>query len=407
MGPFIARAKFLQRGMHTRPLTQKQAASLSIVVVVVVAFAQSALAEGSTRRMRIVRESRAAFGTTAQVMAPAYTDADARMTSAHVESAFQEIARIERLVDERAAASALARVNANAGVAPIVVEPELFALVQEAMRVARLTQGAFDPTFAAFEGVWRFSPDDPPAPSLDDGTVDAGDAKDGGVALVDAGVAPPEAEAHVEVPPSVPDEKLRKRFAELVNHRDLVLDPAARSVFLRKKGMKVSLRGLVRGYALDRAAALLESRGVGSFVFTLGGDLVVRGDKEGSPWSIGIQDPRAAGHFAALAMGPGAVMTSGDYERSFLEDGKRYHHIIDPRTGKPAVGTRSVTIVAGDGLSADALATAVFVLGPKEGLRLIERLPDTDAVIVTSDNKVLISTGLRERLKWRPPTDAP
>lgn len=388
--------------MHTGLHSHRRAA---VLVLVVVAITGSALAEGGSRRMRIVRESRAAFGTTAQVMAPAYTDADARMTSAHVESAFQEIARIERLVDDRGAASALARVNANAGVAPVVVEPELFALVQEAVRVARLTQGAFDPTFAAFEGVWRFSPEDPPPPSLEGEVVDAGQASDGGVA--DAGTALPDQPAHVEVPPTVPDEKLRKHFAELVNHRELVLDPAARSVFLRKKGMKVSLRGLVRGYALDRAAALLESRGVGSFVFTLGGDLVVRGDKEGAPWSIGIQDPRAPGHFAALPMGPGAVMTSGDYERSFMEAGKRYHHIIDPRTGKPAFGTRSVTIVAGDGLSADALATAVFVLGPKEGLRLIERLPDTDAVIVTSDNKVLISTGLRDRLKWRPPTDAP
>jgi thiamine biosynthesis lipoprotein len=360
--------------------------------------------------MRVVRETRAFFGTSAQVMAPAYTDADARMTSAHIESAFQEIARIERLVDDRLPTSAIARVNASAGLAPVVVEPELFALIQEAVRVARLTQGAFDPTYAAFEGVWRFSSDDPPPPLVEpevraDGgmhTVDAGEPHDAGVqsgSLAD--------ERAKELPPAIPDEKLRKHFAKLVNYRELVVDPAARTVFLRKPGMKIGLRGLVRGYALDRAAALLDARGVGSFVFSLGGDLVVRGDKEGAPWSIGIQDPRASGHFAALPMGPGAVMTSGDYEKSFIVDGVRYHHIIDPRTGKPADGVRSVTVVAGDGLSADALATAVFVLGPKEGLRLVERLPDTDAVIVTSDNKVLITKGLRERIKWRPPTDAP
>jgi len=384
---------------------------ISALAIVTLFAASSVSADGGSRRMRIVRESRSLFDTSAQVIAPAYTDADARMTSAHIESAFQEIARIERLVDDRASTSALARVNASAGLAPVVVEPELFALIQESVRVARLTQGAFDPTYAAFEGVWRFSPDDPPPPELAKSEpVDAGVKRaDAGVPSDEIGTAGGDAKAAAgePLPPSIPDEALRAHYAKLVNHRELVVDPAARTVFLRKKGMKVGLRGLVRGYALDRAAALLESRGVGSFVLTLGGDLVVRGDKEGTPWSVGIQDPRAPGHFAALPMGPGAVMTSGDYERSFTKDGVRYHHIIDPRTGKPAEGVRSVTIVAGDGLSADALATAVFVLGAKDGLRLVERLPDTDTVIVTSDNKVLISKGLRDRLKWRPPTDAP
>src|SRR5262249_25495938 len=138
-----------------------------------------------------------------------------------------------------------------------------------------------------------------------------------------------------------------------------------------------------------------------------GGDLVVRGKKGDHAWMLGLQDPRAPGYFATLAAGPGAVMTIGDYEEVFFDGGVRYHHGLDPRTGLPAACGRRVCIVGGDGGSGEALARAVFVLGAKEGVARVERLKGTEAVIVTADNRVVVTKGLRSALQFRPPTDGP
>ena len=141
-----------------------------------------------------------------------------------------------------------------------------------------------------------------------------------------------------------------------------------------------------------------------------GGDLYVAGRRGDRPWRAGIQDPRgpADSIFAAMELTDSAFSTSGDYERSFIKDGRRYHHIIDPDLGEPARGCRSVTIVAREGAVADALSTGVFVMGPQAGMALVERLPDVEAVIVTDRNEVLVSSGLKDRLTiLAQPTDAP
>jgi thiamine biosynthesis lipoprotein len=157
-----------------------------------------------------------------------------------------------------------------------------------------------------------------------------------------------------------------------------------------------------------RAAAVLEQKGVTDFVIAASGDLIVRGTRGARPWMVGVQDPRAAGHFAALgAPSSAAVMTTGDYEEFFFDGGVRYHNVIDPRTGQPATKCRSVTVVAKDALTAEGLSRAVFVLGAKDGMALVERLKGVDAVVVTSDNKVVLSKGLRNSLQHRPPTDGP
>ena len=141
-----------------------------------------------------------------------------------------------------------------------------------------------------------------------------------------------------------------------------------------------------------------------------GGDIYVAGLKDGKPWRLGIQDPRGPANrsFAELDLSDGTFSTSGDYERSFIKDGKRYHHILDPATGEPARGARSVTIVANRAVLADGLSTGVFILGPDAGMALIERLPDVEGVIVSDKNEVLISSGLRDKISIvAPPTDAP
>jgi thiamine biosynthesis lipoprotein len=174
--------------------------------------------------------------------------------------------------------------------------------------------------------------------------------------------------------------------------------------------MRAHLGGIGKGYAIDRAASILRARGLRDFMIQAGGDLYVSGTRGDRPWRLGIRDPRgpADASFAAVDLSDSAFSTSGDYERYFMHGGRRYHHIIDPRTGEPARGTRSVTVAAKTATVADALSTGVFVLGPEAGMALVERLADVDAVIVDENNRVRVSSGLKGRLALlRQPGDAP
>ena len=196
----------------------------------------------------------------------------------------------------------------------------------------------------------------------------------------------------------------------LIDYRRLEVDVAKSTAFLKQKGMRVHLGGIGKGYAVDRAAAILRGRGINDFMIQSGGDLYVAGRRGDRAWRAGIQDPRGpeGTSFAAMDLTDSAFTTSGDYERFFMKDGHRYHHIIDPDTGLPATGSRSVTIVARTATLADALDTGIFILGPEKGMALIERLNGVEGVIVTGSNNVLVSSGLAGRLVLRsPPTDAP
>jgi thiamine biosynthesis lipoprotein len=171
--------------------------------------------------------------------------------------------------------------------------------------------------------------------------------------------------------------------------------------------MRVHLGGIGKGYAVDRAVAILREHGVRDFLLQAGGDLYASGQHGTTPWRLGIQDPRgeAGDYFARIELRDRTFSTSGDYERFFIEDGQRYHHLLDPDRGEPARGCVSVTIVAPRATFADALSTGVFILGPDEGMALVERLPDVDAVIVTAANEVRISSGLQGRVQLlRAPT---
>jgi thiamine biosynthesis lipoprotein len=172
--------------------------------------------------------------------------------------------------------------------------------------------------------------------------------------------------------------------------------------------MSIHLGGIGKGYAIDRAAAILRRHGLGDFMIQAGGDIYVAGLKEGRPWRLAIQDPRGPADrtFAELELSDGTFSTSGDYERFFIKDGRRYHHLLDPATGEPARGSRSVTIVANDASTADGLSTGVFIMGPASGMELVERLPGVEAVIVSDKNEVLISSGLKDRIRIvAPPTE--
>jgi FAD:protein FMN transferase len=178
-----------------------------------------------------------------------------------------------------------------------------------------------------------------------------------------------------------------------VDYRKIKIDHAASSVFLQEQGMEIDLGAIAKGYAADCASAVLKEKGVENFLINAGGDLKVNGSKaKGTAWTIGIRHPRLpAQMIARLRPHRGGVATSGDYEKFFMQGGERYHHLLSPSTGMPVRECQSVTIMAPDAMDADALATVVFVLGPKKGLSLLDRMTGVHAIIVDRRGSVLLS----------------
>lgn len=285
------------------------------------------------------------------------------------EKVFDEFDRLDRLLSVWHATSDVSRINAEAGRTPVKVSGETIELLRIAKQVGEWTGGKFDVTFGALSGLWRFDHDQ-------DNQI-----------------------------PRAAD--VRARLPD-IDIQAVELDVDDGTVFLPRTGMRLHLGGLGKGYAVDRAVAILRADGVSDFLIQAGGDLYASGNRGDRPWRAAIADPRADRIFAAMNVRDETFTTSGDYERYFIRDGRRYHHILDPDTGQPARGCRSVTIVARQATLADALSTGVFVLGPQAGMALIEKLPDVEGVIVTDSNRVMVSSGLTERLeRLHPPTDAP
>lgn len=285
---------------------------------------------------------------------------------------FRDFDRLENLMSVWRGGSDIVRLNAAAGVQPVPVSRDVREALNIARQVSEWTDGRFDVTFGALSGLWKFDYQD-----KDDTIPERGE--------------------------------VLKRLA-LINYRDVEVDDRAGTAFLKRKGMRVNLGGIGKGYAVDRAVEILRRRGLGDFMIQAGGDMYVGGKRGDRPWRLGIRDPRgpADRSFATLDLSNGTFSTSGDYERFFIKDGRRYSHILDVTTGEPARQCRSVTLVTNRAVIADALAKGVFVLGPTAGMALIERLPDVEGVIVSSTNEVLVSSGLRNRLVIvSPPTDAP
>jgi thiamine biosynthesis lipoprotein len=302
--------------------------------------------------------------TTREVKKPAVLDA---MVAAHA-----EIQRLEALMSSWRDDTDVAAINAHPGTYT-AVHAETLEVIQKSQWVAELSDGAFDISFNAMHDVWKFG----------DGA---------------------------EASPKLPDPAVIKERLRHVDYRKIEVDAKNSSVRIQGK-MRIGLGGIAKGYAVDRAAHVLLNAGVVSFLAQAGGDLYGRGRKpDGSSWSAGVRDPRGAedAFFATIALEDHAFSTAGDYARSFVIDGKRYHHIIDPKTGYPATLCRSVTIWAEDALTADAVDDAVFILGPKRGLELVESLPGVGAVIVAADNRVWSSKRLEGAVRLhRQPTDAP
>lgn len=332
-------------------------------------------AHAAPRERQLFELERACMGTRCTI---AVLHDDAATVELAVNRAMAEIARLDAMMTTWTTSSEVARINAGAGSGDVVaVSPETFEVLDRSLWIAGKTAGAFDITVGAFKGLWKFDED-----------------KDGSL--------PRRTDVLARLP--------------LVDYRGLVLDASLHTARLANEGQSITLGGIAKGLIVDRAVAKLRASGLTDFLVQAGGDMYAAGRKGDRPWRVGIQDPRAGGgqarsadtSFALLPLENSAFNTSGDYERFVIQGGKRYHHILDPRSGYPVSHTRSVTVLAPTSFLADTLDTAVFVLGAERGMELIASVPGVEAVIVDAHNQVHVSPGLRGRLQLtRNPTEAP
>jgi len=281
-----------------------------------------------------------------------------------VNEVFMEIKRLEGLLGRHQEGSDVWRVN-RGGEAPLAVSPETLEVVEEGLRFNALTDGAFDIRLGRLIELWDFE----------------GEGKE------------------------PPDESEIKKILPGIAAGSVEAD-RVKNTLVKKGDIHLDLGGIAKGYIIDRAGRLMMERGIKNFIINAGGDMVIKGRKGDAPWRIGLQHPRKSGEvFAHIDVEEEnvAIVTSGDYERFFMHDGKRYHHILDPRTGYPARGLISATIVAGDAETADALCTAVFVLGRERGMKLIESMSGVEGLVVDDNMDVAISKGLKGRvvLRWK------
>jgi FAD:protein FMN transferase len=294
------------------------------------------------------KSSRFLMGTLVQITIPGAEET----AKAGTETIFSELKRVEDLTSFHKP-SGLTKINDQSGNGPIKADSELVSLIGESLRFAKETQGAFDPTVGPLTRLWNFSAGDPRLPSGPEITA-----------------------------------ALSK-----IGWSRVTIDSTAGTIMLPDRGMALDLGGIAKGYALQRAAAIIRERGISAALVNAGGDVLVVGEREpGKPWRIGVQDPRNERAMVAVAnLKDCVVQTSGDYERCFISDGKRYHHILNPATGYPADGLQSVTVVAPTGMS--TVTAGIFVLGVEEGLKYIEAMPNVQGFLIDIEGRIHKSAG--------------
>lgn len=274
----------------------------------------------------------------------------------YIDLAINEITRIEQLISSWDPKSQTSEINRNAGIKPVKVDSELFDLIQRGIGISKLTDGAFDISYASMDKIWKF-----------DGSMT-----------------------------EMPSTDSIKASVSKVGYRNIILDKENNTVFLKLKGMKIGFGAIGKGYAADKAKNLLISKGVVAGIINASGDMNTWGKQpDGSEWKVAITNPMDKNKvFALLPINNGAVVTSGNYEKYVTFNDVRYTHIIDPRTGYPATGIISVTVFAPKAELADALATSVFVMGIEVGLNRIEQLPQVECIIIDENGHITTSKNI-------------
>jgi thiamine biosynthesis lipoprotein len=282
---------------------------------------------------------------------------DEKWANEKIDAGVSEIQRIERLLTTFSDDSETNEVNRNAGIMPVTVSRETFDLIHRSLRISEVTQGAFDISYGSIDKrLWNF-----------DTTMT-----------------------------SLPDKDTAKKMVRLINYRNIILDDKKCTVFLREEGMRIGFGGIGKGYAAERAKQVMKEQGVEGGVVNASGDLTAWGfQPDGKQWTIGIADPNLSGHvFSYMNITGLAVATSGNYEKFITINGRKYSHTINPRTGLPVTGIKSVTIITTNAEIADAMATPVTIMGIKTGLDLINQLNDIEAVIIDDNNKLYTSKNI-------------
>jgi len=316
----------------------------------------SVFAGCQSRDREVLKRTQFVMGTLVEITLVAENN---KASAEALRGAFQEMRRVEALMSRRIEGSDVSRVNEYAGKKVMAVSNDLISVIKVALETSHLSDGRFDVTVGSLVRLWEKCWKENRVPSQEE--------------VVGA--------------------------LQLVDYHDLEVDGEKNTLFLRREGMQLVLGGIAKGYAVDQAYRFLRDRGFTDLIVNAGGDLRAAGSKLGLPWVVGIQNPRDKTKMVGtLEVTDAAVATSGDYERYYMKDGVRYHHILDPLTGFPARGCRGVTVLGDELMRTDALATAVFVLGPEKGLALVEKLPQTEALIIDEKGRTLLSSGMEDRI---------
>lgn len=281
---------------------------------------------------------------------------DETFAAESLDAAVSEIRRIERLLTTFDSDSQTNRVNARAGLGPVQVDAEVFALIKRSINISNLTQGAFDLTYGSIDkSLWNF----------------------------DVNMT------------ALPDPALAKEAVRLISYRNIILDEKECTVFLKHRGMRIGFGGIGKGYAADRARDVLKARGISGGIVNAAGDLTTWGRQpNGNAWTIGIADPNTKSPFSYLDLTDLSMATSGDYEKFVTIGGKRYSHTISPKTGMPVSGIKSVTIISPIAELSDAMTTPVMVMGVQTGLHMINQMNQIACILVDDDNQIHTSTNI-------------
>jgi thiamine biosynthesis lipoprotein len=284
---------------------------------------------------------------------------DSIQANAYTNAAIEEVKRIENLISDWIPTTQISSVNTNAGIQPIKVDAEVYDLVERALKISKVTNGAFDISYASMDRIWKF-----------DGSMI-----------------------------KMPSKEEIKKSVEKVGFQNVILNPKDTTIFLKNKGMKIGLGGIGQGYIADKIKELLKSKGCESGLVNVSGDISTWGKQiDGNPWTIAIINPMNKNKvFATFPLEDTAVETSGSYEKYVTFNGKRYSHIIDPRTGYPASGIVSISVFAKQTEMADALATGIFVMGVEVGLDFVNQIKGLECIMV--DDKGVIHTSKNIDLK--------
>ncbi|MCZ6807927.1 MAG: FAD:protein FMN transferase [Deltaproteobacteria bacterium] len=283
-------------------------------------------------------------------------------TEAVIRRAFEEIERLESVLSEWRDDSDISMVNASAGKRPVKVGDDTLRVIDAGIDVSMWSRGTFDLSWAALWGLYDFRPDSVKLPT---------------------------------------EAQIKPRLA-LIDYKKIKVSKQRHTVYLRKRGMAIGTGGIAKGYALDQAGAILRGGGVENYMIFGGGQVQVHGMRDGRPWRVGVQHPRDPNtYFAAFESTGASFSTSGDYEHAVFDGtGQRWHHIIDPKTGRPATKSLSVTVMTAEGIYADALSTAAFVLGPEKALKMLRRIAyPAEAVIVGADCKVYMTPMAKNQIR--------